>query len=228
MLKNILCCCKQKKQRPLLISIEGNVASGKSSLLFRLSSSEPDWQIIMEPTEKWQNYHNSNLLELMYSKPERWSYVFQSYISLTRFQQLTEPTTSNLRIIERSLDSSRFCFIEYLKQEGLCPEIQRTILTDYIDWFTETLPANNVDIHVYLRLAPEICYERMKQRMRKAENDVTIQRLIKLHHLHEAWLLNSMNSSRKLVVIIDGSQSREDIQLECREKIKHILKQYNE
>ena len=43
------------------IAIEGNIASGKSSLLDYLSTQK-DYQIFYEPLEEWQNVDGSNLI----------------------------------------------------------------------------------------------------------------------------------------------------------------------
>ena len=40
-------------------------------------------KIIPEPVDKWRNLNGNNLLDLMYTDPVRWSFAFQSYVSLS-------------------------------------------------------------------------------------------------------------------------------------------------
>ncbi|KAK1892447.1 Deoxycytidine kinase [Dissostichus eleginoides] len=37
------------------VSIEGNIAAGKSTFARLLQSACPDWEVVAEPVSKWQN-----------------------------------------------------------------------------------------------------------------------------------------------------------------------------
>ena len=50
-------------------------------------------------------------------------FQFQSYIQLTRLEILKAPTVKRVKIIERSIQNNRFCFLELAKRnESLCKE----------------------------------------------------------------------------------------------------------
>lgn len=51
------------------VSVEGNIASGMSSLIEKISGHIPVFTL-REPLEKWQNVNNINMLEIMYDQPE--------------------------------------------------------------------------------------------------------------------------------------------------------------
>ncbi|XP_023254135.1 deoxycytidine kinase-like, partial [Seriola lalandi dorsalis] len=86
------CSRRQKK-----ISIEGNIAAGKSTFVRLLQGASEDWEVIPEPIGKWCNVQNDsddiykelsssqksggNLLQMLYDKPSCWSYTFQVSLS---------------------------------------------------------------------------------------------------------------------------------------------------
>lgn len=61
------------KRKPFVVSVEGNIGSGKSTMLQYYSELD-DVQLHPEPVEKWQNLNGHNLLEKLYSDPKRWSF----------------------------------------------------------------------------------------------------------------------------------------------------------
>ena len=52
------------------ITIEGNIAAGKSTLLKYLDNVK-DCQIVWEPIDSWKDIGNQNLLNLMYTDPKQ-------------------------------------------------------------------------------------------------------------------------------------------------------------
>ena len=64
------------------------------------------------------------MLEKLYLDPKRWSFQFQSYIQLTRLQELKAPLKEGkrVRILERSIQSNRYCFLELARGTNLCKE----------------------------------------------------------------------------------------------------------
>jgi len=76
---------------PLLVSIEGNIGSGKSTLMDQLRGMRSDWIFIDEPVSLWSGLRNEegcSLLQLFYSDRRRWSYTFQNCALLTRYQNI--------------------------------------------------------------------------------------------------------------------------------------------
>lgn len=60
-----------------------------------------------EPVELWRNLEGHNLLEKLYEDPQRWSFLFQSYVQLTRLNIHLQHTTNPVKMIERSLQNNR-------------------------------------------------------------------------------------------------------------------------
>ncbi len=114
----------------LKISVEGNIGSGKSSMLKMLkenfkmiklndkNSNKCDLHLNVypEPVDLWCNVNSANMLDLMYKDPIRWAYTFCSYCMLTvkeNHEKLNKVSNAiNLNLMERSLYSSRYVFVE--------------------------------------------------------------------------------------------------------------------
>ena len=112
------------KDRPYTVIIEGNIGCGKSTLLQHLAQI-PDTETFQEPVTEWRDVRGHNTLGLMYEDPKRWSFTFQSYVQLT-MMKLHEKKASNpkaIKIMERSLYSSQYCFAENLRISGTMPEV---------------------------------------------------------------------------------------------------------
>lgn len=68
------------------------------------------------------------------------------------------------------------------------------------------------DIIFYLQCSPEICYERLKNRNRDCESNISLEYLTKIHENYEK-LYNSNNilTENINVVKIDASQNKKDV-----------------
>jgi len=80
------------------ITVEGNIASGKSTIL-RFLGQLPPFKIVQEPLSKWQKLDSpsperelerrttANLLETFYKDPARWAFAFQIFVLQSRLSQ---------------------------------------------------------------------------------------------------------------------------------------------
>lgn len=84
---------KNTSPRPHFISIEGNIGSGKSTILKIIRQHFPELTILDEPLVEWQNVGEKgdvNLLGLYYQNPQRWGFTFQIYAFMSRLNKWTE------------------------------------------------------------------------------------------------------------------------------------------
>jgi deoxyadenosine/deoxycytidine kinase len=80
-------------EKPKFISIEGNIGSGKSTILKVIRENFPELAILDEPLSDWQNVgekKNINLLELYYKDQARWGFTFQIYAFMSRLNKWIE------------------------------------------------------------------------------------------------------------------------------------------
>ena len=138
----------------------------------------------------------------MYKDPKRWSYLFQSYVLLTMMEAHETPQTHPMRILERSVYSARFCFIENLRKcdPPVIDEVEYQVYQRWFDWLmahhrphVDLIGTNggpNSGWHValtsasdavYLRTTPDVCLNRLKRRGRHEEAGVPLVRVLPFH-----------------------------------------------
>lgn len=111
--------------RPITVSVDGNISSGKSTLVSSLKELFPnDFQIqvelVPEPLEKWTDLQGHNLLGMFYEDPVKHNFMFQHYVQLTRLMETIKKPPVNeskrnqgnhngtVRIMERSLQNNMY------------------------------------------------------------------------------------------------------------------------
>ncbi|XP_056140850.1 deoxycytidine kinase 2-like [Lampris incognitus] len=193
------------------VSIEGNIAVGKSTFARLLQSALQDCEVIPEPVSKWQSIESwtskaetssgqivGNLLQMMYQDPQRWSYTFQTYSYLSRLKTQLQPPPDRLltsegtpvQIYERSVYSDRYIFALNMFELGCINSAEWAV---YQDWHSFTLEHFGCKLElegiIYLRASPQKCMERLGLRGRAEEKGVERDYLDKLHAQHERWLV---------------------------------------
>ncbi|XP_047447918.1 deoxyguanosine kinase, mitochondrial isoform X2 [Mugil cephalus] len=200
------------KARVKRVSIEGNIAVGKSTFARLLQSASPDWEVVAEPVSKWQNIESgtskgsdapprttvSNLLQMMYQDPERWSYTFQTYSCMSRLRTQLQPPPAHLllsegapvQVYERSVYSDRYIFALNMFELGCINATEWAVYQDWHSLLVEQF-GHQVELEgiIYLRAPPKKCMERLERRGRAEEKGVKLDYLDKLHVQHERWLV---------------------------------------
>ena len=182
------------RKAPCRIALEGNIASGKSTLL-ELIRTEFKVHTVQEPVDKWQQVesptaaNSGNLLELFYKDPKRWAYTFQTYAFLSRLQaQATVvPDDVDVIVMERSVNADYHIFAMNCHKTGLFSDLEWSLYSTWFAWLTDQFPP---DFHgtIYLRASPAVCLERLRKRGRGEEKAVPLEYLDQLHSRHEEWL----------------------------------------
>ncbi|XP_054552859.1 thymidine kinase 2, mitochondrial isoform X6 [Talpa occidentalis] len=154
----------------------------------RENGKEKKSVVLTEPVSKWRNVRGHNPLGLMYRDASRWALTLQTYVQLTMLQQHTRPQTLPVRLMERSIHSARYVFVENLYRSGKMPEVDYVVLSEWFDWITRNIDVS-VDLIVYLRTTPETCHQRLRTRCREEEKVIPLEYLEAIHHLYEDWLV---------------------------------------
>ncbi|ROT76800.1 deoxynucleoside kinase isoform X1 [Penaeus vannamei] len=203
------------------VSIEGNIGSGKSTLLQHFAKFN-DVEVLQEPVDKWRNVRGYNLLDLMYKDPCRWAHTFQTYVQMTMMELHLKPTSSPVKLIERSLFSARYCFVENLFRGGKMTEPEYNVYCEWYNMITQNLNVD-VDLIVYLRTDPNKVHERIRKRARSEEQTIPMQYLEDLHKLHEDWLIEKKHPLPAPVLILDANENLCSMYKKFEEHTSEIL-----
>jgi deoxyadenosine/deoxycytidine kinase len=176
------------------ILAEGNIAAGKSTFLKIIESDLKNLASIdYEPLNKWTNFKGCNLLNKLYEDPYKYSFQFQTYVQLTMAEIQFNSSEKPIRIIERSLFSRRYVFIEALKVLKHISVDEYNILIEWFKFLSDKLqPINEI---VYLWTDPAIAHQRLLNRARHEEGTVSLEYLELIHSLHEQWLIKTANQT---------------------------------
>lgn len=188
--------------RPIILSIDGNIGSGKSTLYKDLQShyeNNADICFVPEPVDDWTHIvdgDNVPILTNLYKNTKKYAFRFQMMAYISRLHLLRQKVKENkYRIIisERSVQTDRNVFAKMLFDDDMIEHDEYQI---YNKWFDEFLDDMYLGGIIYVKADPEICSERVKIRAREGET-IPLEYLQKCHKYHEDWLVNS---SDKLVI----------------------------
>ncbi|KAM7384997.1 hypothetical protein PAMP_001100 [Pampus punctatissimus] len=180
------------EDKKAVVCIEGNIASGKTTCLEYFSKTS-NIEVLTEPVSKWRNVRGHNPLALMYQDPERWGITLQTYVQLTMLDRHVSAISAPVRMMERSIFSAKYIFVENLFRSGKMPEVDYAVLSEWFDWITTNISLP-VDLIVYLQTSPQTCHERLQQRCREEEKVIPLEYLESIHQLYENWLIKRTSS----------------------------------
>jgi deoxyadenosine/deoxycytidine kinase len=180
-----------------IFTIEGNIGSGKSTLVEMLKNTLTDIKKIRviylpEPVKVWESIKDidgKNVIEKYYENPKKYAFSFQMMAYISRIHQLREAlkNTDNLIIIcERSVFTDKEIFARMLYDTGKICDIEYNI---YCKWFYEFVTDIPIKGLIYVKTNPEICEERVIKRNRKGEQ-ISFEYLKNCHKYHENWINN--------------------------------------
>ena len=201
---------------PFIVSIEGNIGSGKSTFIKNLKQYAKtdskhihyDIKYIQEPVDEWNNIKDSggeSILQKFYSNQEEYAFSFQIMAYITRLRKLIQAVElhpNDIFICERSLETDKYVFAKMLYDNKKIREIDWTI---YNYWFNTFLEKYQTDLIMYIQTSPEICHKRIDLRNRKGEENIPLDYLQMCHSYHEKWL----ETSNVKILTLDGAINKE-------------------
>ena len=194
------------EQENIIISVEGNIGSGKSTLVSIMKTQlknicHKKIVYLDEPVDIWETIRDEkdkSILEKFYEDQEKYGFSFQIMAYISRIALLKDAlkrNTNSIIVTERSVYTDKNVFASLLYEDNKIEEVNYKI---YLMWFNHFISELPTFHFIYLKTSPEICFERIIKRGRIGEV-IPIDYLEKLTYKHNDWLISSN------VLILDGN-----------------------
>ena len=191
----------------MIISVEGNIGSGKSTVLEYVKNKE---KVFQEDLDNWGTW-----IEDFYSNPEKNSFGFQMRVLLS--QSYIKNNTNDILFHERSPLTCNYIFGNILQSQNHLSSPEHSICLEFANkycWEPSYI--------IYIKTEPDICKQRISERNRSGENiDISYLKLV--HKYHE----DMYNREDKKIYIINGHDTKENIFLNIDQIIKNIKMKLN-
>jgi deoxyadenosine/deoxycytidine kinase len=177
-----------------LVSIEGNIGAGKSTLLNEIeqickNKRIEEMRILREPVEEWEKITDGTktILELFYENPAEYGFPLQILVGITTLRrinrELSDYPDTKLILSERSILSSKLVFAKMLHHDGCMDDIEEEVYhilfnDEMSTWLTPSMM-------LYLKTETSTCFERVGNRNRRGENNITMSQLEKCELYHK-------------------------------------------
>ena len=164
-----------------IFSIEGNIGSGKTTIIHHLQEIYGDQVVLVEePVKDWQNLKGENLLKKKNDDLSRWGYSFEAYVLITKMNELTKEAFSDKKIIliERCMLTDKV-FFDLNVENGFSNPMEEAMFKNLYEFLSNNVYPKLSGI-IYLDTPVEECINRMIKRGRKAEKSLTKEYLTQL------------------------------------------------
>jgi deoxyadenosine/deoxycytidine kinase len=183
-----------------IITIDGNIGSGKSTILNYLHSNYNIY-IDLEPIDKWKTF-----LDNIYNNKNNY-FNFQIRVWLDRSWIQEKDYNTNI-IMERSPFFIRNTFNKYMYENNLISIQENNIINELYNKTDIIWNSNN---YIYLNSDPKKCLERINIRGRENEKNITLEYLNEIHKYHEYAYKKAIEKNMNIIYIDIENKSLEDI-----------------
>lgn len=168
------------KHKKIFIAVAGNIGVGKSSLT-GLIAQHLGWQPFYEAVEE-----NPYLADF-YSDMKQWSFHSQVYFLSRRLQHHRQLVDHPSHVIQdRSIYEDAEIFAQNLYEQGRLSERDYRTYRQLYEGIMGFLPPP--DLLIYLQAPVGVLAERIGQRGRDYEREISIKYLTDLNKLYDAWI----------------------------------------
>ena len=149
----------------MIIYIEGNIGTGKSTFVDKLASYLPnltelnvDPKLILEPVDEWLKTTDSDgqhILQKFYGDQTKWAFTFQMNSFISRVKRIQDEMFINdngkekMAFVERSIYTDRNCFAKLCHESGKMTTLEYDIYCKWNEWLSQQFNIRP-DVYIYL------------------------------------------------------------------------------
>lgn len=180
---------------PLIVSIEGNIGAGKTTIIEQMQKQMESDKIIFlrEPVDLWESIKDpvdgESILVKFYKDPVKYAFSFQVMAYATRLSMIKDIIQKNpqcdMIICERSLDADKNIFAKMLHEDGVINNVEFQIYNKFYKEYSENYKLSKI---IYIDADPEVCAKRIHTRNRTGESGIELDYLQKCQRFHTKWL----------------------------------------
>ena len=191
-----------------IVTIEGNIGSGKSTVINRLKELLKDNTNVIfldEPVSSWEKFvdkEGKSMIEKFYFDQKTYAFPFQIMAYSTRLIALRDAIKENpnaIIVTERSLYTDKYIFAKMMYDDGNISEIDYKIYSNMYEHFINDFKLKKV---IYINSEPNVCYERIIKRNRKGE-DIPITYLCSCDLYHRDMIIKEFKNN--IISYVDGN-----------------------
>ena len=178
--------------KPIIISIEGNIGSGKSSIINIIKYNFPTYKILFNPINPINLILNKKtIFDNFYHDKKRWSYTLQNYSYITKIKQLLkEIDKQSIIITKSSVLTDKYIYANMLYQNGYMTKLE---MKTYLELFDTQHENTNLNGIIYLNTDPIISYNAIKKRNILFEKYIELDHIENTYQNYELWLKDKNN-----------------------------------
>lgn len=213
----------EKLKHKYIFSIEGNIGSGKTTIIHHMQRLYQDVYLVEEPVKDWLNIEGENLLSKKNEDISRWGYSFEAYVLITKMNELTKAASSDQKIIliERCMLTDK-AFFDVNVQNGLSTPMEIAMFNNLYEFLSKNVYPKMNGI-IYLDTPVEECVNRMKKRGREGEQNISAEYLKQLDGHFKSVVEDSKIPTLYLNGMYDLDKGLGKIEEELKEFVKNQI-----
>lgn len=203
-----------------MISIEGNLCSGKTELINWLCKSgqfTENVNLKNKPDFLWEHYHGWDLNKVGENGSSQ-CFLTQSFKLSKMFEVYSDLPKNVYNIVECSPFSNPLVVTPALYKSKFIFDIERKILYDQFVYLNKITNVN-IDMVIYLKTPVEICKKRLLESGKTERTESEVQVLLEnIELMYNNWLTPEKNGclcscakTPKIVNVVDGSLPMNEI-----------------
>jgi len=218
---------------PVIISIEGNIGSGKSTFVEHLKQSYARQNnehknskicFLQEPVDDWNSImdkRGETMLSKFYADSKKYAFPFQMMAYISRLALLRDALKTGYDIIitERCVQTDKMVFAQMLYDDGKMEDVEYAIYNKWFDEFISDIPEI---FTIYLRTDPEVAKQRVEKRARDGET-IPLEYLTACHEYHERWLTSKPEHTIKTIDVNADTEANAEMISGWVDSVKEVI-----